>query len=173
MAYTQVILKEKISGLGAEADVIKVRAGFARNWLLPQGKAYEATGRNLKHTETLKAARVAREAAELIEMQKLAAKLKKVKLKMTLATGATGKAFGSITTNDLAKAINAEVGAKLDRHQIVLGGAIKSTGKHEVTLKLHPEVECTIKIEVTTVGAKPTADTDDEIETEKAEKSAE
>jgi large subunit ribosomal protein L9 len=173
MAYTQVILKEKISGLGAEADVVKVRAGFARNWLLPQGKAYEATTSNLRHTEALKSARVAREAAELVEAEKISAKMKKMKLKMTLATGATGKAFGSITTNDIAKAINAALGSNIDRHQIHIEGAIKTVGKHEATVRLHPEVECTVKIDVTTVGAVAKADNDEDEDEAKAEKKAE
>ena len=105
MPTTQVILKEKIKGLGAEADVVKVKRGFARNFLLPQGKAYEATKGNLRYTERLKAVRAEREAKETLEAEKLAAKLKKLKLKLTLSTGQGGKAFGSITTIDIAKAI--------------------------------------------------------------------
>ena len=108
MATTQVILKEKIKGLGAEADVVKVKRGFARNFLLPQGRAYEATKGNLRHTERLKAVRAEREAKELAEAEKIATKLRKLKLKMTLATGQGGKSFGSITTMDIAKAISEE-----------------------------------------------------------------
>ena len=82
MATTQVILKEKIKGLGAEADVVKVKRGFARNFLLPQGKAYEASQGNLRHTERLKAVRAEREAKEMADAEKLASKVKKVKLKL-------------------------------------------------------------------------------------------
>ena len=166
MAYTQVILKEKISGLGAEADVVKVRAGYARNWLLPQGKAYEATEKNLRHTEALKVARAAREAAELIESEKIATKLRKLKLKMTLSTGATGKAFGSITSNDIAKAINAELGTQLDRHQVHLDKPIKTTGKHTATAKLHTDLSVELKIDVTAAGAAASADSSEEEESE-------
>lgn len=153
MANVQVILKEKIKGLGAEADVVGVKRGFARNYLLPQGKAYEATAGNLRHTENLKAIRAEREAKELQEAEKIATKLRKLKLKLTLATGQGGKAFGSITTMDIAKAV-AESTAKveLDRHQIQLERPIKSTGNFEVPVKVHADVECVLKFTVVPAG---------------------
>jgi large subunit ribosomal protein L9 len=153
MAHTQVILKEKITGLGAEADVVKVRRGFARNFLLPQGKAMEATKRNLAFTASLKAIRAKREAEELAEAEKLAARIKKLKLTMTLATGSQGKAFGSITTIDIAKALQEQHGVELDRHSIQLDKPIKATGKHEVNVKIHADVTCFIKLTVNAEGA--------------------
>lgn len=153
MAHTQVILKEKITGLGAEADVVKVRRGFARNFLLPQGKAMEATKRNLAFTASLKAVRAKREAEELAEAEKLAARIKKLKLTMTLSTGSQGKAFGSITTIDIAKALQEQHGIELDRHSIQLEKPIKATGKHEVNVKVHAEVACFIKLTVNAEGA--------------------
>lgn len=159
MATVQVILKEKIKNLGSEADVVKVRRGFARNFLVPQGKAYEATKGNLRHVENLKKVRAEREAAELAEAQKTAGKLKKLKLKLTLATGQGGKAFGSITTMDIAKAVLEESGIEIDRHHIQLDKPIKSTGTFEVPVKLHSEIECFLKLTVATEeaaeGAEP------------------
>lgn len=152
MATTQVILKEKIKGLGAEADVVKVKRGFARNFLVPAGKAYEATKGNLRHIENLKKVRAQREADEIAEAEKTASKLKKVKLKLTLSTGANGKAFGSITTIDIAKALEEQSKITLDRHQIQLDKPIKTTGKHEVNVKLHGDVACFIRIDVTAEG---------------------
>lgn len=154
MAYAQVILREKIPGLGVEADVVKVRAGYARNFLFPQHKAFEATKTNLRHVEKLKEARAKREAEELVEAQKVSGKIKKLKLKLKLATGASGKAFGSITTSDIAKAITAETGFAIDRHQIELAKPIKATGKHDVTIKLHNEITIELKIDVSSEGAK-------------------
>lgn len=149
MANTQVILKEKIAGLGAEADVVDVRRGYARNFLVPTGKAYEATPGNLRHIEQLKAVRAQREAEELAEAEKLSNKLKKLKLKLTLATGQGGKAFGSITTMDIANAIaESTAKAEIDRHQIELEKPIKSTGSFEIPVKLHPEVSCFLKLTV-------------------------
>lgn len=149
MANVQVILKEKIKGLGAEADVVHVKRGFARNFLVPQGKAYDATAGNLRNLNHLKAIRAEREAKELQEAEKVAAKLKKLKLKLTLQTGQAGKAFGSITTIDIAKAV-AESPAKveLDRHQIQLEKPIKNTGTFEVPVKLHADVNCFLKLTV-------------------------
>jgi large subunit ribosomal protein L9 len=161
MATTQVILKEKIKGLGAEADVVKVKRGYARNFLVPVGKAYEATKGNLRQIENLKKVRAKREAEELAEAEKTAAKLKKVKLKMTLATGANGKAFGSITTIDIAKALEEQSKITLDRHQIQLDKPIKSTGKHEVNVKVLGEVACFIRIDVTAEGSAEGSSDDD------------
>ena len=164
MANVQVILKEQIKGLGAEADVVGVKRGFARNFLLPQGKAYEATKGNLRHVENLKAIRAEREAKEVAEAEKIASKLRKLKLKMTLATGQGGKAFGSITTIDIAKAVLDSVAkVELDRHQIILERPIKSTGAFEVPVKLHGGVECFLKLNVvsaTETGEK-TEESDD------------
>lgn len=153
MANIQVILKEHIKGLGAEADVVGVKRGFARNFLLPQGKAYEATKGNLRQIENLKAVRAEREAKELAESEKIASKLRKLKLKLSLATGQGGKAFGSITTIDIAKAV-AESAAKveLDRHQIQLDRPIKNTGSFEVPVKLAHGVECFLKLTVVSAG---------------------
>lgn len=159
MANVQVILKEKIQGLGSEADVVHVKRGFARNFLVPQGKAYDATAGNLRHLNHLKAIRAERESKELQEAEKVASKLKKLKLKLTIQTGQGGKAFGSITTMDIAKAV-AESNAKveLDRHQIQLEKPIKGTGTFEVPVKLHSDVSCFLKVTVTAADGEGAAD---------------
>ncbi len=147
MANAQVILKEKIEGLGSEADVVKVRAGYARNFLIPQGKAYEATRSNLRHVEALKAQRARREAEELVAFQEIANKISKLKPKFTLSTGQGGKAFGSVTSIDIHKEIEA-AGIKIDRHAIELDKPIKKSGKSEVSIRLHPDVVTTLTISV-------------------------
>jgi large subunit ribosomal protein L9 len=149
MATVDIILKEKIAKLGAEGDVVKVKGGFAHNYLVPQGKAYLANKRNLKQLDELQKIRAEREAQELAEAEKAATKLKRLKLKLTLATGQGGKAFGSITTSDIAKAVaESAAGIELDRHQIELEKPIKSTGVFEVPVKLHSDVNCFLKITV-------------------------
>ena len=87
MATTEVILREKITGLGSEADVVKVKAGYARNYLIPKGKAFEATKGNLRNLESLQAKRAQRETEELAEAQELAGKISRLKPKFTLETG--------------------------------------------------------------------------------------
>ncbi|MEN3943311.1 50S ribosomal protein L9 [Prosthecobacter sp. SYSU 5D2] len=165
MANVQVILKEKIQGLGAEADVVRVARGYARNFLVPQGKAYDASAGNLRNLNHLKAIRAEREAKELQEAEKVASKLKKLKLKLTLQTGQGGKAFGSITNMDIAKAV-ADSAAKveLDRHQIQLEKPIKTTGTFEIPVKLHADVNCFLKLTVIAESDAGAADTEDSAE---------
>jgi large subunit ribosomal protein L9 len=158
MANVQVILKEKIAKLGSEADIVAVKAGYARNYLIPHGKAYEATAGNLQQIKNLKARRSEREAAEKAEAQNAAGRLRKLTLKLELSVGQGGKAFGAITAADLAAAIAEQGKITVDRHQIDLEKPIKTTGKHEVTVRLHPEVEAQVKVSVST----PDSETKDE-----------
>lgn len=148
MATTEVILREKIENLGAEADVVKVKRGFARNFLLPQGKAFEATKSNLRHLDNLKAARSKREAEELADAENLSTKLKKLRLSLELSIGQGGKAFGSITVNDIVSLIEEKGRITLDRHQIVLDSPIKTTGSFDIPIKLHPDVETVVSLRV-------------------------
>ncbi|MEJ6570683.1 MAG: 50S ribosomal protein L9 [Akkermansiaceae bacterium] len=156
MATTEVILREKINNLGSEADVVTVKAGYARNYLVPQGKAYEANKANLKHLESLSAQRIKREAEEHQNAQDVASKLKKLKLDFTLETGQGGKAFGSITTIDIHKALSAK-GVEIDRHSIQLDAPIKTSGKQDLEIKLSSEVTATLKINVKAEGDDATA----------------
>jgi len=148
MSSTQIILTENIPGLGAEADVVKVRRGFARNFLLPQGKAYEVTKSTMRKLDMLKAKRAEREAKELNEAEEIARRIGKSKMIFTLETGESGKAFGSVTANDIAMRLKNEVGAEIERHRIVLEHPIKSTGEHELSIKLHADVTATLKFTV-------------------------
>src|ERR1044071_3214228 len=140
MSSTQVILTENVPGLGAEADVVKVRRGYARNFLLPRGKAYEVTPAALRQLDTLKAKRAEREARELNEAEELARRIGKLKIVFTLETGETGKAFGSVTAQDIVNRLKNEVGADIDRHKIALEQPIKDTGEHDVAINLHHDV---------------------------------
>ncbi len=150
MAVTQVILKEKIDGVGAEADIVKVKAGYARNFLIPRGIAYEATEHNVQYIEGLKAARAEREAKELAEFKDLAGKLNGTSVTLDLEIGEGGKAFGAITNIDIHKALEGK-GFSLDRHAIELDKPIKGTSDKEVEIKLHAEVSATITVKVNPV----------------------
>ena len=147
MATSEVILREKIDGLGSEADVVKVRAGYARNFLIPEGKAFEATKANLRHLEALKAARAQREAEELGNAQELATKISKLRPKFTLEVGQSGKAFGSVTSIDIHRELEA-AGITIDRTAIELDKPIKKSGKSDVTVRLHPEISATLTVNV-------------------------
>jgi large subunit ribosomal protein L9 len=140
MPSTQIILTENVPGLGAEADVVKVRRGYARNYLMPHGKAYEVTPATMRQLDNLKKKRAEREARELNEADELSRRIGKLHVVFTLETGETGKAFGSITAQDIVTRIKNELGHELDRHKIVLEHPIKTTGDHEVAIKLHHDV---------------------------------
>lgn len=156
MPSTEIILTENVPGLGAEADVVKVRRGYARNFLLPQGKAYEVTKASLRQLDNLKAKRAEREAKELNEAEELSRRINKLKVTFTLETGETGKAFGSITAQDLVKRLKNELGNEIDRHRIVLEHPIKTTGEHEVAIKLHHDVTAKFNFQVKS-AAEPAA----------------
>ena len=149
MATTEVILREKIEKLGVEADVVRVKAGYARNYLIPQGKAYEATKGNLRQREALSAARAQREAEELAEATDLAAKIHKARPTFTLEIGQGGKAFGSVTSMDIHQKLE-ESGISIDRHGIKLSKPIKTAGKTDLEIRLHPDVTATLKVTVET-----------------------
>src|SRR5947199_8596691 len=148
MPTTEVILTDNVPGLGAEDDVFKVRRGNARNYLLPQHKAYEVTPAALRQLDNLKKKRAEREALELNESEELARKIGKAHLVFTLTTGESGKAFGSITAQDIVHRMKNELGIDIDRHRIVLERPIKDTGEHEVAIKLHHDVTAQFKFDV-------------------------
>jgi large subunit ribosomal protein L9 len=155
MSQTEVILTAHIPSLGAEADVVKVRRGYARNFLIPRGMAHEVTPASLRMTDSLKARRAEREARELNEANDLAKRLNKVKLAFVLETGESGKAFGAITAKDIADRIKAESGQDIDRHRIALERPIKETGDFTVNVRLHPDVQAALKLTVTSKNARP------------------
>ena len=155
MPSTEIILTENVPGLGAEADVVKVRRGYARNYLLPRGKAYEVTPASLRQLDNLKAKRAEREARELNEAEDLARRIGKLRVAFILETGETGKAFGSITAQDLVNRIKNELGNDIDRHKISLEHPIKTTGEHEVSIKLHHDVVATFRFQVKSTQEPP------------------
>ncbi len=148
MPHTEVILREKVEGLGTESEIVKVKRGFARNFLLPQGKAFEATKSNLRHIEHLKEVRAKREAEELAEAERIAEKLRKLRLNTELSIGQGGKAFGSITATDVANLINEKSKLKIEKTQVQLDKPIKSLGSFEIPIKIHATHPASISLRV-------------------------
>src|SRR5437870_9898167 len=148
MPLTELILTENVPGLGAEADLVKVRRGYARNYLLPRKMAYEVTPATLRKLNTLKQKCAEREASELNGAQELARRIGKARFVFTLETGETGKAFGSVTAQDIVNRLKNEVGAEIDRHKIVLERPITDSGEHEVAIKLHHDVAAQLVFQV-------------------------
>ena len=157
MPLTELILTENVPGLGAEADVVKVRRGYARNYLLPRKMAYEVTPSALRQLNALKQKRAEREARELNDAQELARRIGKSRFVFTLETGESGKAFGSVTAQDIVNRLKNEVGVEIDRHKIVLERPVKDTGEHEIAVKLHHDVTAQLVFQVKS-AAEPKAD---------------
>ena len=147
MASTELLLLKPVDNLGGEGDQVKVRAGYARNFLLPRGYAVPLTQSNRKQVEALKKRRGTREAQELSGAQELAKQLEKVSLAFVVKTGEGGKMFGAITVNDLHDKLVAG-GLTIDKKKIHLHTPVKAIGKHEVTVKLHAEVSVVLSFDV-------------------------
>lgn len=168
MPTTEVILTEKITSLGSEADVVKVKRGYARNFLIPEGKALEVTPATLRQLNKLKSKRAEREARELNESEELARRINKVKLTVVLETGESGKAFGSVTAKDLAEKLSAELGGvEIDRHRIELERPIKETGTQEISLKLHADVVAKFSVTVKSASEEAAEESAEEADSEK------
>ena len=147
MANTEVLLVQHIEKLGAEGDVVSVRPGFARNYLIPRKKALPLNLSNQKRLDALKQSRAARESDELQKAQEFATKLKDVNIAVAVKTGSGGKLFGSVTASHILEKLN-ENGFTLDKKHFVSFAPIKELGKKSVTLQLHKEVEVEIEVEV-------------------------
>ena len=145
----EVILKGPVRGLGAEADLVKVRPGYARNFLFPNGLAAPVSAASKKQLEALKKRRVEREAAETAEAEEKAARLARVVLSFELkqAEDGGGKLFGSITTGEIAAAL-AEKGFAVEKRDIDLSRVLNQTGEHEVTVHLGYAVKSTVKVKI-------------------------
>jgi large subunit ribosomal protein L9 len=147
MATTEVLLVQPVDGLGGEGDQVKVRAGYARNYLLPRKIAVSLNASNQKHVDALKKRRAEREHTELSDAQELAKKLEKTSLAFAVKTGEGGKMFGAITANDIHDKLVA-AGVTLDKRKIHLFTPVKTLGKHEVKIKLHTDVTVELPFDV-------------------------
>ncbi len=143
----QVILLERIGRLGQMGDVVKVRAGFARNFLLPQGKALRATKENMTHFEKERAQLEANNLQRKQEAEAVAGKLNGLRFTVIRQAGDTGQLYGSVSTRDVSDAVTAG-GFTIDRVQVLLDRPIKNLGLHEVRVNLHPEVEIKVRVNV-------------------------
>ena len=143
----EIILREQVEKLGDRGDIVKVKAGYARNFLFPQRKAILVTPHNVRQVEQEKVALVRREAIEKKESELLAQQLSELNLEFSRKVGENEVLYGSVTTMDIVQNL-LEKGFEIDRRKINLEEPLKSLGKHEVPIKLHREVTALLKIEV-------------------------
>jgi large subunit ribosomal protein L9 len=151
MANTQVLLREDIEDLGARGEIVRVKAGYARNYLLPRKLAVQATASNVKQIEQERAALLKKEATERTSAEAQAAALGSLQLSFQRKVGEHGMLYGSVTSMDIAEALK-ERGYEIDRRRIRLGEAIKETGEYSVQVRLHREVNVDIPVVVTGEG---------------------
>src|SRR5438034_4579827 len=158
MPKTEVILTHNVVGLGAESDQVKVAAGYARNYLFPQGLAIPVTAANKRRLEALRQRRGEREAHELTTMTELAKSLSKLTVVIKVKTGDDGKMFGSVTPGSIADEVKHQFDAVLDKKKIHLPHPIRTLGDHEVELRLHSAITTTLKLKVERTTPSPKAE---------------
>lgn len=144
----KLILTHEVSGLGAPGDVVEVKDGYGRNYLVPRGLATAWTKGGEKQVASIRKAREAREIASVEAAQAIKAKLEAAAVTLPAQTGASGRLFGAITTTDIAAAVKSAVGADIDRRKVEIGNPIKSTGQYGVSVRLHPEVTAKVTLDV-------------------------
>ncbi|MDO5301779.1 MAG: 50S ribosomal protein L9 [Tissierellia bacterium] len=144
----KIILLKDVEKMGKAGDLVDAKAGYARNYLFPRKMAVEANEENMKSWKEQKAQEEANEAARLEEAQELQTLLESKEVTLKAKGGEGGRLFGAITNQDIAKAIEAQMGKKLDKKKIDLSENIKTTGSRTVVVKLHPEVVAQLKVSV-------------------------
>ncbi len=144
----KIILTQEVSGLGTPGDVIEVKDGYGRNYLLPQGFAIRWSKGAEKQVTVIKRARDAREIRDLGQATEVKTQLEGLKVSLSVRAGDGGRLFGSVTPAEVVEAVQAAGGPKLDRRRVELPGHIKSTGGYQVSVKLHPEVTAKFALNV-------------------------
>lgn len=144
----KLILTHEVNGLGAPGDVVEVKNGYGRNYLLPRGFAIRWTRGGQKQIDLIQRARSARDIRSLDEAKQVAGQVGALNVRLKQRAGAGGRLFGSVTPADIAEAVKAVGGPELDKRRIEIKNPIKSVGDYKVQVRLHPEVSATIKLDV-------------------------
>jgi large subunit ribosomal protein L9 len=147
----KLILTHEVNGLGAPGDVVEVKNGYGRNYLLPRGFAIRWTRGGQKQIDLIQRARKARDIRTLDEAQQVAGQVGALNVRLKQRAGQGGRLFGSVTPADIVEAVKATGGPELDKRRIEIKNPIKSVGAHKVQVRLHSEVAATIKLDI--VGA--------------------
>jgi large subunit ribosomal protein L9 len=144
----KIVLRSDVPNLGHKGDLLEVADGYARNFLVPRGLAIAATKGVVKQAEAMQRARAVRDVRERQGAQATAQQLTAKRVTITARAGEGGRLFGSVTASDIADAVAAQTSIELDRRKLHLEEPIKSLGVHELSIRLHPEVEATLTVEV-------------------------
>ncbi|MDJ0466168.1 50S ribosomal protein L9 [Streptomyces sp. 21So2-11] len=144
----KIILTHEVTGLGTAGDVVDVKDGYARNYLVPRGFAIRWTKGGEKDVAQIRRARKIHEIATIEQANEIKAKLEGVKVSLAVRSGDAGRLFGSVTPADVATAIKAAGGPEVDKRRVELGAPIKTLGSHQVSVRLHAEVAAKLGVEV-------------------------
>jgi large subunit ribosomal protein L9 len=144
----KIILTQEVTGLGSAGDVVEVKDGYARNYLVPRGDAIRWTRGAEKQVESIRSARKARAVRDLDHAGQIKGKLESGPVNVKVRAGKDGRLYGAVTASDIASALTASTGEEIDRRTIALGNPIKALGAHEVSVKLHDEVSATVALNV-------------------------
>jgi len=148
----KIILTQEVTGLGAPGDVVEVKDGYGRNYLLPQGFAIRWSKGGEKQITLIKRARSAREIRDLGHANEVKDRLEKLTVRLSARAGSGGRLFGSITTGEVVTAVKSAGGPELDRRRVELPGHIKAVGNYQVQVRLHPEVTAKFALDVVAAG---------------------
>jgi large subunit ribosomal protein L9 len=151
MAHTKVLLREDVDDLGARGEIVRVRAGYARNYLLPRKLAVEATAGNVKGIESERAALLKKEAKERASADAQSQQMSTLELEFKRKAGEQGALYGSVTSMDVAEALR-ERGYEIDRHRIHMREPLKRVGEYSVPIRLHREVTIDLRVRVAPEG---------------------
>lgn len=145
----KLILTNEVGGLGAPGDVVEVKDGYGRNYLVPRGLALVWSKGGEKQIDSIKRAQSARSIADLGHAAEVKNQLQSLDVTLAVRAGDAGRLFGAVTAGDIVDAVSAAGGPSLDKRAVQLSHPIKTTGAHAVTVKLHPEVEAQVEVTVT------------------------
>ncbi len=144
----KLILTQEVTGLGAPGDVVEVKDGYGRNYLVPRGLALRWTRGGEKTVESIKKARASREVRDLDQATQIKSTLESAPVQVQVRVGESGRLFGAVTVSDIAGAME-QAGAKIDKRKIVVAQPIRTLGTHQVAVRVHDEVEATVTLNVT------------------------
>lgn len=144
----KLILTQEVDGLGSPGDVVEVKDGYGRNYLIPRNVAVRWTRGGQKQVDSIKAARASRSVRDHDHAEQIKAKLEAAAIDVKVRAGANGRLFGTVTPSDLADALTEVVGESLDKRTIVVTNPIKSLGAHTIAVKLHDESTATVALNV-------------------------
>jgi large subunit ribosomal protein L9 len=144
----KLILTQEVSGLGTAGDVVEVKDGYGRYYLMPRGLAIAWTRGGEKQLEAIRRARSVRDITDMDTAQSVKARLEATPVRLSARAGNAGRLFGAVTPADIAAAVSAAGGPTVDKRRIEMGNPIKTVGAHSVTVRLHPEIAATVQLDV-------------------------